>query len=80
MNWEELIERTNEMIQVSYEEVVNNPAEVNALIDGWNSLVKDGYVPNQEQRRVYSALMTARRIFILNSDDELHEIKRYCLR
>ena len=80
MDWEELIERTNEMIQVGHEEIVNNPFEVNALIDGWNLLVKDEYVPNQEQKRVYLALMTARRIFILNSDDELHEIKRYYLR
>lgn len=75
MNWEELIERTDEMMQVNYEDIINNPAEVNALINGWNSLMKNEPELNSKQKNVYFALMCARKIFMLNSNDQLLEIK-----
>jgi hypothetical protein len=80
MNWEELIERTDEMMQVNSEDIINNPVEVNALIDGWNSLMKNEPELNSKQKNVYFALMCARRIFILNSNDQLLEIKKYYIK
>ena len=76
MSWKELIERTDEMIQVSSEDIINNPAEVNALIKGWNLLMKNEPKLNSKQKNVYFALMCARRIFMLNSNDQLLEINR----
>ena len=53
MSWEELIERTNEMIQVNSEDIINNPAEVNALIEGWNLLMKNEPELNSKQKNIY---------------------------
>ena len=80
MNWEELIERTDEMMQINSEDIINNPVEVNALIDGWNSLMKNEPELNSKQKNVYFALMCARKIFMLNSDDQLLEIKKYYIK
>ena len=80
MNWKELIERTNEMRHVEPEDIINNPAEVNALIEGWNSLMKNEPELNSKQKNVYFALMCARKIFMLNSNDQLLEIKKYYIR
>lgn len=80
MNWEELIERVDEMVQVNSEDIINNPAEVNALIEGWNSLMKNEPELNSKQKNVYFALMCARRIFMLNSNDQLLEIKKYYIK
>lgn len=77
MNWKELIERTNEMMQVNSEDIINNPVEVNALIDGWNLLIKNEPELNSKQKNVYFALMCARKIFMLNSNDQLLEIKKF---
>ena len=77
MSWEELIERVDEMGQVNSEDIINNPAEVNALIEGWNSLMKNEPELNSKQKNIYFALMCVRRIFILNSNDQLLEIKKY---
>jgi hypothetical protein len=77
MSWEELIERVDEMGQVNSEDIINNPAEVNALIEGWNSLMKNEPELNSKQKNVYFALMCARKIFMLNSNDQLLEIKKY---
>ena len=80
MNWKELIERTNEMIQVNSEDIINNPAEVNALIEGWNLLMKNEPELNSKQKNVYFALMCARKILMLNSNDQLLEIKKYYIK
>ena len=80
MNWEELIERTNEMLQVNSEDIINNPAEVNALIEGWNLLMKNEPKLNSKQKNVYFVLMCARKIFMLNSNDQLLKIKKYYIR
>jgi hypothetical protein len=80
MNWKELIERTDEMMQVNSEDIINNPAEVNALIEGWNLLMKNEPELNSKQKNVYFALMCARRIFMLNSNDQLLEIKKYYIK
>ena len=77
MSWEELIERVDEMGQVNSEDIINNPAEVNALIEGWNSLMKNEPELNSKQKNVYFALMCVRKIFMLNSNDKLLEIKKY---
>ena len=79
MSWKELIERTDEMMQVNSEDIIDNPVEVNALIDGWNSLMKNEPELNSKQKNVYFALMCVRRIFMLNSNDQLLEIKRFTL-
>jgi hypothetical protein len=80
MNWKELIERTDEMRHVEPEDIMNNPAEVNSLIDGWNSLMKNEPELNSKQKNVYFALMCVRKIFMLNSNDQLLEIKKYYIR
>ncbi len=80
MNWKELIERTDEMRHVEPEDIINNPAEVNALIDGWNLLIKNEPELNSKQKNVYFALMCARKIFMLNSNDQLLEIKKYYIK
>ena len=77
MNWEELIERTDEMRHVEPKDIMNNPVEVNALIEGWNLLMKNEPELNSKQKNVYFALMCARKIFMLNSNDQLLEIKRF---
>ena len=77
MSWEELIERVDEMGQVNSEDIINNPAEVNALIEGWNLLMKNEPELNSKQKNVYFALMCVRKIFMLNSNDKLLEIKKY---
>lgn len=79
MSWEELIERTDEMMQVNSEDIINNPAEVNAIIEGWNLLMKNEPELNSKQKNVYFALMCVRKIFMLNSNDQLLEIKRFTL-
>ena len=80
MSWEELIERVDEMGQVNSEDIINNPAEVNALIEGWNSLMKNEPELNSKQKNIYFALMCVRKIFMLNSNDQLLEIKKYYIK
>ena len=80
MNWKELIERTDEMRHVEPEDIMNNPAEVNALIEGWNLLMTNEPELNSKQKNVYFALMCARKIFMLNSNDQLLEIKKYYIK
>ena len=65
------------MMQVNSEDIINNPAEVNALIEGWNLLIKNEPELNSRQKNVYFALMCAKIIFMLNSNDQLLEIKRF---
>ena len=78
MSWNELIERVDEMMQVNSEDIINNPAEVNALIEGWNLLMKnEPELLNSKQKNVYFALMCVRKIFMLNSNDQLLEIKKF---
>ncbi len=77
MSWKELIERTNEMMQVNSEDIIDNPVEVNALIEGWNLLMKNEPELNSKQKNVYFALMCVRKIFMLNSNDQLLEIKGF---
>ena len=80
MSWKELIERTDEMMQVNSEDIIDNPAEVNALIEGWNLLMKNEPELNSKQKNVYFALMCVRKIFMLNSNDQLLEIKKYYMK
>jgi hypothetical protein len=80
MNWKELIERTDEMIQVNSEDIINNPAEVNALIDGWNSLMKNEPELKSKQKNVYYLLCAARKVALMDTSNQILEIKKYYIK
>ena len=77
MNWEELIERTDEMRHVEPEDIMNNPAEVNSLIDGWNSLMKNEPELRSKQKTVYYLLCAARKVALMDTSNQILEIKKY---
>lgn len=80
MNWEELIERTDEMRHVEPEDIMNNPAEVNSLIDGWNSLMKNEPELGLKQKTVYYLLYAARRVALMDTSNQILEIKKYYIK
>lgn len=77
MNWKELIERTDEMRHVEPEDIMNNPAEVNSLIDGWNSLMKNEPELRSKQKTVYYLLCAARKVALMDTSNQILEIKKY---
>ena len=76
MNWKELIERIDEMRHVEPEDIMNNPAEVNALIDGWNSLIKNEPKLRTKLGTVYYILCAARKIALMDTSNQILEIKK----
>ena len=80
MNWEELIERTNELRRVYDIDIMNNPAEVNSLINGWNSLIKNEPKLNYKQKNIYYLLLAARRIALKDTSNQILEIKKYYIK
>lgn len=81
MSWEELIERVNEMRHVEPEDIMNNPAEVNSLIDGWNSLMeKNEPELRTKQGTVYYILCAARKIALMDTSNQILEIKKYYIK
>ena len=80
MNWEELIERTDEMRHVELEDIMNNPAEVNSLIDGWNLLIKNEPELRSKQKAVYYLLRAARKVALMDTSNQILEIKKYYIK
>ena len=80
MNWEELIERTDEMRHVELEDIMNNPAEVNSLIDGWNLLIKNEPELRSKQKTVYYLLCAARKVALMDTSNQILEIKKYYIK
>ena len=80
MSWEELIERTEEMRHVEPKDIMNNPAEVNSLIDGWNSLMKNESELRSKQKTVYYLLCAARKVALIDTSNQILEIKKYYIK
>lgn len=80
MNWKELIERVDEMRHVEPKDIMNNPAEVNSLIDGWNSLIKNKPELGLKQKNVYYQLCVARKIALMDTSNQILEIKKYYIK
>lgn len=80
MNWEELEKRVNEMSTVDFRAIIDNPAEVNLLINEWNSLIEYKPKLNSKQMAIYYILKAARKIALIDTNNKIIEIKNIILK